>query len=154
MNDLKNKSYWGKYTWYMFHTIAERLNDTFYENNYKDIYHFVLYTCDNLPCPYCREHAMKYLKQNIKVEYLTKKENFKRFLFNFHNTVNKRTNKSEIQYEELIIYKKINIDQLYDIYSDRFFNSYYGTKVFTDWYKNKYKEKLVVFWKNIRPYMK
>ena len=60
------RAYWGNATWILFHTIASKINDNFYEKNYRFIWNFIKRCCSELPCPYCRMHAMKHIK-TIKI---------------------------------------------------------------------------------------
>ena len=56
------KSYWGTPTWYLFHGIAANINEHFYKNNVSVILSFIKRVCANLPCPYCRGHAVNYMR--------------------------------------------------------------------------------------------
>ena len=44
----------GLFLWMFFHGIAEKVDETYYKNNYKDIFGIIHTICQNLPCPYCR----------------------------------------------------------------------------------------------------
>ena len=57
-----SKKRWSVPTWMFFHGIAEKVDETYYKNNYKDIFDIIRTICQNLPCPYCREHATDYCK--------------------------------------------------------------------------------------------
>ena len=51
---------------------------------YKDV-------CNHLPCPYCKNHAVNYIKL-VNINDIKTKEGL-RSLFEFHNYVNRNSNK-------------------------------------------------------------
>ena len=55
---------WATYSWYLFHTIAQRINPVYFKNNRKMCLGVIYSICDILPCPVCRDHAVKYLYNN------------------------------------------------------------------------------------------
>ena len=74
------------------------------------------------------------------------KEKLKKVLFDFHNSVNIRSGHSK---ESIIIlekYKRANLKKILELFINRFFVSYIGTRQFNDWYKNQLKEKTYTFW--------
>ena len=48
---------WGPPTWYLFHTLAEKVNDETFNNVKLDLIHIIKLICNNLPCPDCSMHA-------------------------------------------------------------------------------------------------
>ena len=95
-----DKMKWGAPTWYMLHTIAEKVDtDKFYQIRV-DLLQIISMIISNLPCPTCSTHGIEYLK---KVDFYTiqSKENLKRMLFDFHNSVNARKHFAKFTYEEL-----------------------------------------------------
>ena len=58
---MLTKEEWGNATWYLFHTLAYKLKD-----NRHDIVaimvEYIITICNQLPCPDCKEHALRYLK--------------------------------------------------------------------------------------------
>ena len=70
------KKHWGRATWYLFHTIAARIHPGFYKHNYTYFWDFIKLCCANLPCPYCREHAMAHTNA-IKLHQINTKEKLK-----------------------------------------------------------------------------
>ena len=60
--ELGTKRYWGNATWFLFHTIAARIEPEYYKNNINMIWKFISECCGNLPCPFCRSHATAHLK--------------------------------------------------------------------------------------------
>ena len=115
---------WGPPTWFFFHCFAEKINDDFYEKEYKKCFNIIKSVCASLPCPVCQRHAMTYLKR-VNVHSLRKKDDFKRFLFNFHNYANVNTKKKTENINILQKYEKgifINI-------SKYFFQNFYSRQL-------------------------
>ena len=99
---------WGHYTWIFFHCLAEKLKEKSTHlipkilNLYKTI-------CACLPCPLCREQSTKLLSTYKLYSQITTKEALKRFVFEFHNIVNKKTKKHEQSKEILNNYTNHNL---------------------------------------------
>ena len=91
----------------LFHGMAEKIDETFYKNNKEEVLNIIKIICDNLPCPYCRQNASKYLKINMR--NIETKEDLKLFLYRFHNDVNKKLKKKHFSESILNKYKTINI---------------------------------------------
>tara|TARA_B100001093_G_C26770247_1_gene989799 strand:+ start:547 stop:1002 length:456 start_codon:yes stop_codon:yes gene_type:complete len=91
---------WGNITWKFFHTIAERVN----ESKFPEIKHImikiIVNTCNNLPCPECKEHASNIIKQSYTNNIKTKKH-YIEFLRQLHNIVNIKLNKKIYSDEEI-----------------------------------------------------
>lgn len=84
---------WGTPTWTFFHTFAEHINPDFYIHNRDAIKTLIESICNNLPCPQCTSHAVKYNKFNLTNNNVATKERLKQYFFNFHNAVNVRKGK-------------------------------------------------------------
>jgi len=101
---------WGPIMWELFHTLAHKLkeeNNT--EDNVKLIINLSSYIISNLPCPACREHAEKHIK-NIIITKIINKEELILFYFNLHNNINQLLLKNKFYFEELINkYSNLNI---------------------------------------------
>jgi hypothetical protein len=135
-----NRAYWGTPTWYLFHTLAEKINNTWYITNYTIIWNFIKDVCARLPCPFCKNHAIKYVN-STNINDVKTKEGLKKVLFNFHN----HANKSNINISVLEKYKKININKVLDLFENRFFISYIGNKQFNGWLNKNLKKKYYEF---------
>lgn len=144
MNGKNSKKYWGTPTWYLFHSIAAKINEEYYKNNYKMVWQFIKSVCSNLPCPYCRSHAMSYINK-INDTQVNIKEKLIDILYNFHNHVNTHSGSKQYSKEKLDVYKKANIQKMFNLFLSRFFKSYYGTRQFQDWNKSIFKVKLREF---------
>jgi Erv1 / Alr family len=101
----KPKMIWGKFTWILFHTMAEQIKEERFQQLRNEILHIIYTICSNLPCPMCAEHAKDYLAKNNLMRSQTKEE-LKYELFKFHNVVNERKN-----------FPQFTVEQLNDMYS-------------------------------------
>jgi len=88
---------WGNATWYLFHTLSYKLNVSDSEHA-KDLLNVFVGICDNLPCPICRKDAVMMLKGANK-NLVTTKSDLSRFMWQFHNLVNKKLGKPEITFD-------------------------------------------------------
>lgn len=131
-------------SWYLFHSIAARIDPIFHKQNPNIIWDFVKQTCSVLPCPYCRYHALNYINK-INITQINLKEKLIKVLFDFHNSVNKRNNEKLYTETELEKYNSANIDKIFKLFESRFFKSYYNTREFQDWSKAKFRDQLVKF---------
>tara|TARA_B110000046_G_C12881299_1_gene350228 strand:- start:629 stop:892 length:264 start_codon:yes stop_codon:yes gene_type:complete len=81
------------------------------------------------------------------------KEGFKRVLFEFHNYVNRNSNKKIEDISILNKYKNANVLVVFQYFEQRFFRSYIGTRQFNDWINNALKERYKEFCKTINDYI-
>ena len=98
---------WGQPTWIFFHTFIEQIDDDFYSLKYNEILKIIKDICSVLPCPYCQEHAVQYMRK-IRPQNVKTREQMRIMLYNFHNRVNIRLNKPLFSQHELTKYKKID----------------------------------------------
>lgn len=80
---------WGEPTWFMFHTIAEKIKPEHYLQYRGELMNIIRIVCNTLPCPICANHATQYM-ENINESQLSTKEDLQRMLWAFHNSVNER----------------------------------------------------------------
>ena len=97
---MTSKDTWGPATWTLFHTLAEKIQDNQFNDTKSDLLTFIKRICSNLPCPDCAAHATQYTAK-LTPNHFASKEQFKLFLFHFHNSVNMRTGKRPFTLEEL-----------------------------------------------------
>ena len=91
---------WGEPTWFLFHTLSCKIyEDSFLTIRY-ELLNNVYAICTNLPCPDCAAHAKSYL-DGINFSTIKTKDDFKKLLFNFHNSVNLRKGYPLFEYTEL-----------------------------------------------------
>jgi len=96
----KKSMKWGEPTWFLFHTLAEKVKDSDFQIIRKDLINIIYTICMNLPCPDCAKHATEYMN-NINLNAIQTKTQLKDMLFVFHNTVNSRKGFSIFPREEL-----------------------------------------------------
>lgn len=95
---IMSKTDWGNATWYLFHTLAEKLRPE-YQGDVPVLFHYIRGICTNLPCPTCSSHAAEHLK-NINVRNINSIYNLKNFLLQFHNRVNEQLGKRRFTLQE------------------------------------------------------
>ena len=77
-----SKTDWSIPTWFFFHGFAEKVDETYYNNNYKKCFNIIKEICCNIPCETCRLHATK--KMNSTTDnMINTKEKLINYLFNF-----------------------------------------------------------------------
>ena len=135
----KQKDVWGRPTWYLFHTIAAKIEPNYYKKNYIFIWNFIKSCCSNLPCPYCRNHAVKYVKK-IKNNEINTKEKLEKVLFDFHNYANINAYKQQFNWANMDMYKKSQVIKIFNYFERGFFRRFIGTREFNGWIKNNFKK--------------
>jgi hypothetical protein len=86
---IEKKMKWGEPTWFLFHTMAEKIKDENFGALRLNILNTISLICNNLPCPDCSNHATEYLKK-LNLNSIQTKQDLKLMLFQFHNVVNQR----------------------------------------------------------------
>jgi|TARA_Y100000768_G_scaffold387947_1_gene381130 hypothetical protein len=89
---------WGKATWTLFHTLAEKLKENEI-NHVPVLLKEIINICHHLPCPTCREHAIATIKSCNK-SLITNKEQLIIFLWQFHNKVNVKKKRNRMKLED------------------------------------------------------
>ena len=111
-NEHKKEMTWGKATWFLFHSLAEKVKEERFLEVKKELCNNVYRICNCLPCEICRKHAIEYMR-NINFDNIKTKTDFKKMLFNFHNVVNKNKNYHIFKYEDLDEkYSKSNLSKV------------------------------------------
>jgi hypothetical protein len=100
-NPNKKPMKWGEPTWFLFHTLAEKIKPEYFKEIRIELLNLIYTICTNLPCPNCAKHAIEYLN-SVNFNTITTKDNLQMMLYKFHNEVNKRKNFPEFPFEELI----------------------------------------------------
>ena len=96
----KEVNRWGQPTWFMLHTLAEKVKHDSFPAIRKELLNMIYTICNNLPCPICRSHALDYLN-SVNYNTIMTKDQLKRILFDFHNSVNLRKNYPLFPMEEV-----------------------------------------------------
>ena len=102
-----SKKIWGNAVWYLFHTLVYKIKST-EDSDFKVLFGHISSISKNLPCPECSEHAALFLSRvNINI-VTSSRENMITFLFEFHNSVNKKIGKPIYLLEDLKKYSLAN----------------------------------------------
>lgn len=92
--------FWGPSTWYLFHTLAEKIKEDNFNDNKNILLDLIKNICYNLPCPDCASHARNQLKL-LNTNLICNKSDLKMVLFSFHNIVNKSLRKPIFTLDEM-----------------------------------------------------
>ena len=103
---------WGTPTWYFFHTLAEKIKENEYDGIKVEVLSYIKNICSVLPCPDCRDHAVKFMKR-INIGHVNTKEELKHMLYIFHNSINTRKNLPQYSVDELELYKRGNFSKIF-----------------------------------------
>lgn len=95
---------WGEPTWFLFHTLAEKIKEEYFIKLKNELVSFIKQICNNLPCPDCAEHATRYIN-GVNFSSINNKEQLKVFFFNFHNEVNRRKEYDIFKFPDIEKYK-------------------------------------------------
>ena len=142
--------YWGPATWTLFHILAEKLTN---DSLVKPIIQLIKTICSCLPCPTCREHSTILLNNYSLYYTINTKEELKKFIWEFHNQVNKKLNTPLYQFNNLTKYSKFNLNTILIIWL-KYFNIFTkdvklytiknkinSTKLYTQQFINNNKDK-------------
>lgn len=99
-NSSKKPMKWGEPTWFLFHTLAEKVKPEFFPEIQKELLNLIYTICSNLPCPNCAKHATQYLN-GINFNTINTKDALRFMLHRFHNEVNRRKGVAEFPLEQL-----------------------------------------------------
>jgi hypothetical protein len=85
----KKEMRWGAPTWYLLHTLAEKIKDENFQSVRFGLFSIIQTICTNLPCPKCSAHATEYMRK-VNFNLINNKNDLQLMLFLFHNEINKR----------------------------------------------------------------
>jgi len=54
---------WGPCTWYLFHSLAEKIKDEHFSALRLEMLVMIKQFCSLLPCPECANHASEYMRR-------------------------------------------------------------------------------------------
>ena len=91
---------WGPPTWFLLHTLTEKVKDEHFFRIKNELIRIIYTICTNLPCPDCANHAKLYL-DSVNFNLIQTRYDLKNMLFVFHNSVNQRKGYSLFSVEEL-----------------------------------------------------
>jgi hypothetical protein len=103
------KHIWGNHTWLFMHVFVEKIKPEYFLEEKSNIISILTKICNNLPCPECSQHASN-LMNTYNFNNIRDKSNMKKFVYDFHNHVNKKLNKPEFDFNLLDeTYGKVNL---------------------------------------------
>ena len=117
---MSNYTLWGPATWILFHTLAEKVKEDKFPIIKYQLISFIKQICQSLPCPDCAQHATQLLSQYKNYHLIKTKEDFKFFLFNFHNMVNARLKVPPASKGLLDKYKTTVFQQVFEFWYTHF----------------------------------
>jgi hypothetical protein len=127
-----NNQLWGPITWTFFHVLIEKTQEDSIPYIKHILIHIITIICKSLPCPTCREHASNLLATYKHYGLLTTKDKLKRWLWEFHNVVNKKLKKTAVPYTELEKYKNYPLNEVFRLWSKHFVIMNNDLQVFID----------------------
>jgi len=80
---------WGEPTWFLFHTLAEKIKPNEFEFYKLELFEIIKTICNTLPCPDCANHATEYMSK-VNFKNIRTKTDLQIMLWTFHNEVNQR----------------------------------------------------------------
>ena len=134
--------HWGTITWYLFHTLAEKINEEKFTEKKDELIKLIFLISYNLPCPDCQDHAKETLRHMIPKNIHTK-EDFQKMLWSFHNMVNKRRRVEMYTFEDCKKkYSKANLKIILDNFYLLWGKNYKVMKLMGDSFK---RDRSIVF---------
>ena len=121
------KKVWGPITWILFHSLCELIKDEYFEEEKVNILNQIFIICYNLPCPSCSQHARVNLKR-INKKNIKTKEDLKITIWQFHNIVNKHTDKPNSDISILEKYKKAKLHTIINRFKEIYNTAYISNK--------------------------
>lgn len=121
---------WANPTWFLFHTLIEKINPEQYIIMKHDVLKHIKKICSMLPCPDCAQHATQFM--NTIRDPPGTKEECKNLLFFFHNIVNTRINKPLYEYSALSMYERVNLTVCYKLFREQFLKKTHNPKMFLE----------------------
>lgn len=83
----KKSMKWGEPTWFMFHTLAEKVKPEYFSMIREEFINIIVTICSNLPCPDCARHAKQYMN-GVNFNTIRTKDDFRILFHRFHNEIN------------------------------------------------------------------
>lgn len=147
IKDDTKKMLWGKPTWFLFHTLAEKVNESHFLEIRSSLLDAIYSICVNLPCPKCAEHAKSHLN-GINFNTIQSKEDLKLLFFDFHNLVNKRKNQEIFTYESLNQYKYAVTKNIIHYFLNEFVRKSRNIRYLSDDLHRDHLSKILYKWFN------
>ena len=143
------KKDWSNAVWLLFHTLAEKLRPEFCPNEVPVLFDIFFDVCNNLPCPECQGHAVNSMRSANKRLVTASRENLIKFMWEFHNSVNRRLKLAEYPFDQLSRYKLSNTPMVVKNFMIIMSRTSGGEKLMTNTFHRKmYLSKLQEYLRN------
>jgi hypothetical protein len=149
-----SKKDWGNISWILMHSLAQKVTENKFINCKEILIRIIFDICSNLPCPDCREHAIKLLKTS-NIHKISNKIQLISFLCEFHNIVNKKLKKPTKKIEEVEKqYSTAKLNMIVSIFFKVYNSVIYNEKMLADSFRRKiFLKKLLEDLIKLKPYI-
>lgn len=120
---MSSATSWGPATWYLFHTIIEKIKPESFSIIRTDLINIIKNVCSMLPCPDCANHSTLLLSTYKNYHLIQTQEDMKKFMFEFHNMVNINAKHPQQSINVLDRYKNVRLNQIF-----QYWYKHYDTK--------------------------
>ncbi len=120
---------WANPTWFFFHTLIEKIHPNHYLLIKDEVMAHIKKICTMLPCPDCAQHATQFMNT---VRTPPTKEDCKKMLFYFHNSVNTNLKKPLYNYDDMSMYQRVNLLVCYKLFREQFTKKTNNPRMFLD----------------------
>ena len=146
---------WGPPTWYLFHTLAEKMNEDDFVKIKMELINIIKMICKNLPCPDCSGHATTILNK-LNLDLIKSKNDLKNMLCWFHNQVNTRIRNPIFTQEDLDKkYKLANTKKIVEYFVHVWNKRTHNPKLMAqDMHKSRAVTQFIEWWKKNYIYFK
>lgn len=145
----QKKMKWGEPTWFLFHTLAEKVKDEDFQYIRLELLNIIVTICKNLPCPDCANHASEYMKK-VDFNSIRKKQDLKLMLFKFHNVVNQKKHFPMFSIDELDSkYSNANLVNIIHTFMFYFQDKSHSIRMIAnDLYRSRVADQLKIWFNN------
>ncbi len=149
-----SKKDWGNISWILMHSLAQKVTENKFIDCKQILIRIIFDICSNLPCPDCREHAIKLLKTS-NIHKISNKKQLISFLCEFHNIVNKKLKKPTKNIEEVEKqYSTAKLNMIVSIFFKVYNSVIYNEKMLADSFRRKiFLKKLFEDLIKLKPYI-
>jgi hypothetical protein len=107
----------GGLMWMMLHSFAEKLKADIFISNKTEILDFLKeFYNKELPCEFCKIESINYLDNYGS---LSSKEDLKKYLYDFHQVINKKLQKKYYNETILLQYESVNIIDVFSLFNTK-----------------------------------
>lgn len=117
---MSSATSWGPATWYLFHTLVEKIKPDSFTLIRTDLINIIKEICSTLPCPDCANHSTLLLSTYKNYHLIQTQEDMKKFIFEFHNMVNRNAKHPQQPTNVLERYKNANLSQVFQYWYQNF----------------------------------